>query len=336
MRILAIESSCDETAAAVLSSPYNLESSVVASQIEIHAPYGGVVPEIASRHHVMAILPVVRQALEQASCGLEQIEAVAATRGPGLIGSLMVGLQVAKGIAFARGVPFVGVHHLEGHLCAPFLVEPRPQLPFLALLVSGGHSGLYRVDDIEKISCLGTTRDDAAGEAFDKVAKLLGLGYPGGVVIEQRAKGGDPDRYKLPRPLRARRNLDFSFSGLKTAARRVLEEMGEQAEGQVQRDFCASVQAAIVDSLTEKTKWALQKTRLKNLVVSGGVSANQSLRGSIQSLANEMGVVAHFPPLHLCTDNGAMIAVAGAIRLVRGERHSLDIPAKATIPLGLQ
>ncbi|MBN2361276.1 MAG: tRNA (adenosine(37)-N6)-threonylcarbamoyltransferase complex transferase subunit TsaD [Deltaproteobacteria bacterium] len=333
MRVLAIESSCDETAAAVLSAPFDLESSIVASQVVVHAPYGGVVPELASRHHVEAVVPVVRQALATARRTLDEIDVVAATSGPGLIGSLMVGLQVAKGIAFARGLPFIGVHHLEGHLCAPFLAAPRPEFPFLALLVSGGHTGLYAVRAVGDITCLGATRDDAAGEAFDKVAALLGLGYPGGVAIERAAAGGDAARFMLPRALRGRRNLDFSFSGLKTAARIALERLGDDLDATGLRDFCASVQAAIVDSLIEKSRWALRQVDCRRLVVAGGVAANRALREALEALRRSDGIDVYLPPLSYCTDNAAMIAVAAALRWSRGDRDPLTKPALATWPL---
>lgn len=334
MRVLAIESSCDETAAAVLSTPYQLQSSVVASQIAVHAPYGGVVPELASRHHITAIAPIVRQALEQAGVGLDDVDAIAATSGPGLIGSLMVGVQFAKGLAMSRGLPWLGVHHLEGHLCAPFLGDPRPSFPFVALLVSGGHTGLYDVGDIDDVRCLGRTRDDAAGEAFDKVATLIGLSYPGGIAIEQAAQGGDPKRFALPRAMRSRRNLDFSFSGLKTAARLVLESMPGSLDETSRRDFCASVQAAIVDSLVEKAGWALRQTKRTRLVVAGGVSANGALRLALQEMAQRSGVQVFVPPLAYCTDNAAMIAVAAGLRLERGEQHDFRHSAQATRPLG--
>lgn len=330
MRILAIESSCDETAAAVLTAPYTLHSSVVASQIAFHAPYGGVVPEIASRYHVTAIAPVVRQALDDAEFSLDDIDAIAATSGPGLIGSLMVGVQFAKGLAYSRGLPWLGVHHLEGHLCAPFLADHRPEFPFVALLVSGGHTGLYAVRDIDNISCLGMTRDDAAGEAFDKVATLIGLSYPGGVAIEQAAKGGDAARFKLPRAMRSRRNLDFSFSGLKTAARLAFAGISGPVDEHTRRDFCASVQAAIVDSLVEKAGWALHKTGLQRLVVAGGVSANGALRQSLQDLATQAGIEVFVPPLQYCTDNAAMVAVAAAMRFERGEHHDFRHSAQAS------
>ncbi|MFH1811237.1 MAG: tRNA (adenosine(37)-N6)-threonylcarbamoyltransferase complex transferase subunit TsaD [Pseudomonadota bacterium] len=332
MRVLAIESSCDETAAAVLRAPFDLESSVVASQIAVHAPFGGVVPEIASRHHVADIVGVVRKALDQAGCSVGEVDAVVATRGPGLIGSLLVGLQFAKGLAWSRSLPFLGVHHLEGHLCAPFLAEPRPSFPFVALLVSGGHTGLYFVRALGDATCLGSTRDDAAGEAFDKVATLLGLGYPGGIAIERAAVGGDPARFHLPRAMRGRRNLDFSFSGLKTAARLTLEREGS-LDAQGLGDFCASLQAAIVDSLVEKAVWALQRTSTKSLVVAGGVAANQALRASLDRLRSQHGFEVFLPPLKFCTDNAAMIAVAGAARLLRGERHDSTVSAMASLPL---
>lgn len=333
MRILAIESSCDETAAAVLTTPFTLHSSVVASQIAFHAPYGGVVPEIASRYHVTAIAPVVRQALHESGFTLDDIDAIAATSGPGLIGSLMVGVQFAKGLAFSRGLPWLGVHHLQGHLCAPFLGKQRPDFPFVALLVSGGHTGLYELRAIDDIRCLGMTRDDAAGEAFDKVATLIGLGYPGGVAIEKAARGGDASRYKLPRAMRSRRNLDFSFSGLKTAARLAFEAIEGPFDEVKRRDFCASVQAAIVDSLVEKAGWALQKSGMKRLVVAGGVSANGALRQALQNMADARGLQIFVPPLAYCTDNAAMIAVAAGLLFDLGERHDFTHSARASRPL---
>lgn len=333
MRILAIESSCDETAAAVLTAPWHLHSSVVASQIEQHRPFGGVVPEIASRHHIVGIVPTVQAALAEAGVGVGELDAVAATIGPGLIGSLMVGVQVAKGIALARGIPFLGVHHLEGHLCACFLSEPRPQFPFLALLASGGHTGLYDVRAVGSIRCLGSTRDDAAGEAFDKVGKLLGLPYPGGVSIEKAAHGGEP-RFRLPRPLPGRDNLDFSYSGLKTAARRLIDGLGPDLDGGTLADVCASVQQAIVQSMIGKARNALRRTGAARLVVAGGVSANMALRKAAADLGKEMAVEVFLPDPGYCTDNAAMIAVAAAFRLERGESDPLDRAVRPTLPLG--
>jgi N6-L-threonylcarbamoyladenine synthase len=341
VRVLGIESSCDETAAAVVRARRDgggaVLSDVVATQIAEHAPYGGVVPELASRAHLRAIGPVVRRAVAEAG-GWEAIDAVAVTAGPGLVGALLVGLQVAKAIAYARGLPLVGVNHLVGHLLAPFLDRPlaigaRPEFPFVALLASGGHTALYRVDDPLTIRELGATRDDAAGEAFDKVAKLCGLGYPGGPVIDRLAQAGDPNAIKLPRPLRQRASLEFSFSGLKTAVAMHVERTGVPRPGEGLEDLAASVQGAIVDTLVRKLMTAVEREGVKHAVISGGVAANRGLRAAAEAACREAGVALHVPPAKSCTDNAAMIAYAGATRLLAGQRDDIGLTVHASWPV---
>jgi N6-L-threonylcarbamoyladenine synthase len=338
MRVLGIESSCDETAAAVVcvdeSGATTVRSDVISTQIALHAPYGGVVPELASRAHLRAITPVVREAVERAG-GWSAVDAVAVTQGPGLAGSLLVGLQFAKAIAFARGLPLIGVNHLRGHLLAPRLDRPmaigeRPEFPFVALVASGGHTALYRVDGPSEIRELGATRDDAAGEAFDKVAKLCGLGYPGGPVIDKLAALGDPTAVPLPRPMRARRSLEFSFSGLKTAVATWVERHGVPEPGRGLEDLAASVQSAIVDSLVRKLEAALEHEGLTRAVLSGGVAANRGLRARAASMCDRRGFSLHVPPVQSCTDNAAMIAYAGALRLLAGERSGWDLEVRTS------
>lgn len=337
MRVLGIESSCDETAAAVVLDGDVVLSDVISSQIALHRPYGGIVPEIASRAHLTQIVPVVGEALRQAGVGLEDIGAVAVTRGPGLVGSLLVGLQMGKAIAFARGLPLIGVNHLEGHLTAVFLRDagetagPQLGFPHLGLLVSGGHSALILCRGGGNFELLGSTRDDAAGEAFDKVAKLLGLGYPGGVVIDRLAARGDPRRVALPRAMRGR-GLDLSFSGIKTAVALHLREHGVP-EGEALADLCASFQYAVVDQLVRKAMLALEKTRLEDLQVAGGVAANSGLRAALEQQAQRRGFRLWIPPVRRCTDNAAMIAAAGARGLARGERADLSLNAESSLPL---
>jgi N6-L-threonylcarbamoyladenine synthase len=338
MKVLAIESSCDETAAAVVEDGERVWSDVVSSQVALHAPYGGVVPELASRAHIRQIVPVVRGALVGAGLALDDVDALAVTRGPGLVGALLVGVQTAKAIAFARGLPLVGVNHLEGHLCAIFLRErdepphPVPAFPHLGLLVSGGHSALVVCRAPGDYALLGSTRDDAAGEAFDKVAKMLGLGYPGGATIDRLASSGDARAVKLPRSMRGR-GLDFSFSGLKTAVAAHLAERGVPT-GQPLADLCASFQQVVVEQLVRKTIAALEETGLRELQVAGGVAANSGLRQAFARETERRGVRLHVPPLRRCTDNAAMIACAGFYRLQRGERADLTLNATATLPLG--
>jgi N6-L-threonylcarbamoyladenine synthase len=342
LTVLGIESSCDETAAAVVQLEHDgsgrVLSDVVATQIAEHAPYGGVVPELASRAHLRAIEPVVRRALET-SGGWNGITAVAVTAGPGLIGALLVGVQTAKAIAYARKLPIVAVNHLAGHLMAPFLDRPlaiggRPEYPFVALLASGGHTALYRVEGSLAIRELGATRDDAAGEAFDKVAKLCGLGYPGGPMIDRLAASGNPNAVKLPRPMRQRASLEFSFSGLKTAvATHVARIGGPPREGAGLEDLAASVQAAIVDTLVRKLVAACEREGVRRAVISGGVAANRGLRAEAERVCTERGIVLHVPPAKSCTDNAAMIAYAGAMRLRAGHRDGLEFVARANWPV---
>jgi N6-L-threonylcarbamoyladenine synthase len=329
MRVLAIESSCDDTAAAVLDAD-GVRSSVVASQDLVHGRYGGVVPELASRQHVLAIVPIIARALADAQMTLDDIEGVAATYAPGLVGSLLVGLQAAKGIAFARGLPFIGVNHLEGHLLAILLDRAVP-FPYLGLLVSGGHTSLYVVEGVGAYRLLGRTRDDAAGEAFDKGAKMLGLGYPGGREIDRLAADGDRRAIRFPRAALKRRGYDLSFSGVKTSLRQYLLEK----HGAPLADVCASFQEAIVDMLVTPTLRAAHDLGLETVVVSGGVSANRRLRARMEEEGTRAGLTVLFPRLAYCTDNAAMIGYAGRARLLRGERHPLTLNAAATAPIGL-
>jgi len=333
--VLGLESSCDDSAAAVLADG-RLESSVVSSQDEVHGPYGGVVPELASRHHVRTMLAVVDAALTRASTSLEAVDGIAVTRGPGLVGSLLVGLSIAKGIALRRGLPLVGVHHLEGHLLAGNLdrpVDAPVPFPFLGLIVSGGHSGLYLARRRGDYACLGKTRDDAVGEAFDKVAKTLGLGYPGGPVIDRLARTGSPAAIRFPRARLKRGRFDLSFSGFKTAVWQYVRDHPPAPEQLP--DIAASVQEALVDMLVDTTAEALDATGVERLVVSGGVSANRRLRERMTELGESRGVEVIVPRPALCTDNAAMIAYAGWPRLAAGERDGLDVEADAGLPFGV-
>jgi N6-L-threonylcarbamoyladenine synthase len=331
MLLLAVESSCDETAAAVLQNGRAV-SSVVSTQETLHAAWGGVVPELASRNHALTMVPVIRQALEQARVSIQDLEAVVATYGPGLIGSLLVGLQTAKGIAYARRLPFLGVNHLEGHLAAIHLEEVVPP-PFVGLVCSGGHTALYHVRQTGNVTLLGETRDDAAGEAFDKAAKLVGLGYPGGAVVDHLAEQGDPKHFRLPRALAMPDNLEFSFSGVKTAARLLVEKHGPM-QGEALHHYCASVRAAVVEVLCRKALAACRITETPRLVIAGGVAANTLLRRTLQASAADAQVTVHIPSRSLCTDNAAMIGRAGWERLVRGERHPLSLDADPQARLG--
>ena len=333
MLVLGLESSCDETAAAVVEDGQRVLSDVVASQFEVHAPYGGVVPELASRAHVVNVVPVLRAALDRAGVGLDRIDGVAVTRGPGLVGALLVALQAGKAIAYARNLPFVGIHHLEGHLSAVYLEPSPPPFPHLALVVSGGHTSLLRVDDHGVVVELGATRDDAAGEAFDKVAKLVGLGYPGGVVIDRMARQGDPQAISFPRAMTAKHTRDdFSFSGLKTA---VLDHVRKNGvpEGPALADLCASFQAAVVEVLVRKTRKAARREHLRHVQICGGVAANSQLRAEMHQAGTEDDFAVYVPPPRRCTDNAAMIAAAGYYRLHRGERATFDLDASASLPL---
>ena len=322
MNILGIESSCDETGVALvrIDGPGvpRLLAHALHSQVQMHAAYGGVVPELASRDHIRRVLPLTREVMTQAGCGLADVDVVAFTRGPGLAGALLVGAGVACGLAAALDRPTLGIHHLEGHLLSPFLSADPPAFPFVALLVSGGHSQLMRVEAVGRYELLGETIDDAAGEAFDKSAKLLGLGYPGGPALARLAERGNPSAFALPRPLLHSPNLDFSFAGLKTAVMTQYRRLGAAPTDQQRADMAASTQAAIVDVLVKKSLKALTATGLSRLVVSGGVGANAELRRQLNAAAHRLGLRVHYPELALCTDNGAMIGLAAAMRLQAG------------------
>ena len=333
MIVLGIETSCDETAAAVLDGGRKILGSVVASQDAVHAPYGGVVPELASRRHLEVVLPVITQALGQAGLGLTDLDGVAVTQGPGLVGSLLIGCSVAKAMAYAHGLPLVGVNHLEGHIYAAFLEEPAPTYPFLALVVSGGHTALYLGRGAGRYERIGQTRDDAAGEAFDKVARLLGLGYPGGPVIETTARLGDPKAIRLPTAQMSDGAPDFSFSGLKTAVSLHVKRHAPLASRQV-ADVAASFQATAVKMLVSKTVGAAQRNHVRRIVLTGGVAANGALREALQQECQERGWDLHVPSRALCTDNAAMIAAAGHDRLVAGERAPLTMNAIPDLALG--
>jgi N6-L-threonylcarbamoyladenine synthase len=319
MNVLGIESSCDETGVALVSCTGDavprLRAQALHSQIDMHRAYGGVVPELASRDHIRRVLPLTRQVLADAGAALSDIDVVAYTRGPGLAGALLVGAGVAESLAAALGRPTLGVHHLEGHLLSPFLSADPPEFPFVALLVSGGHTQLMRVDGVGRYGLLGETIDDAAGEAFDKSAKLLGLDYPGGPALAQLALNGRADAFELPRPLLHKPNLDFSFAGLKTAVAVRVAKLPSPPGPAERADMAASVQAAIVEVLCVKSMRALLHTRLKRLVVAGGVGANKALREALDRACSRRGARVHYPEPALCTDNGAMIALAAAMRL---------------------
>jgi len=322
MKVLGIESSCDETGVALVEiqgrDVPRLVAQALHSQIEMHQAYGGVVPELASRDHIRRVLPLARQVLGDAHCELREIDLVAYTRGPGLAGALLVGAGVACSLAAALNKPTLGVHHLEGHLLSPFLSADPPRFPFVALLVSGGHTQLMRVDGVGQYELLGETIDDAAGEAFDKSAKLMGLGYPGGPALARLAEFGDAATFQLPRPLLHSGNLDFSFAGLKTAVMTQLRKLGSNVCEQDRAHLAASTQAAIVEVLVKKSMRALKQSGLRRLVVAGGVGANTELRRQLGEACLSAGVQVHYPELHLCTDNGAMIALAAAMRLQAG------------------
>ena len=334
MNVLGIESSCDETGVALVSIGEDtlprLRAQALHSQVEMHRAYGGVVPELASRDHIRRVLPLTRAVLRDAGAELAELDLIAFTRGPGLAGALLVADGMARSQQAPLGKPSLGVHHLEGHLLSPFLSADPPSFPFVALLVSGGHTQLMRVDDVGDYHLLGETIDDAAGEAFDKSAKLLGLGYPGGPALSRLAEDGDAKAFDLPRPLLHSANLDFSFAGLKTAVRTQALKLGDAATAQQQADLAAATQQAIVDVLLRKSLSALEQTGLQRLVVAGGVGANRPLREQLGQACARRGVQVHYPELALCTDNGAMIALAAAMRLQRGiatpeHEHHFDV-----------
>lgn len=331
MVVLGIETSCDETAAAVIRDGTSLLSNVVFSQMDIHGKYGGIVPEIASRKHIEAIFPVIRQALDDARILPQEIEGVAVTRGPGLIGSLLVGLSAAKAFAFARGVPFVGVNHLEAHVASIFLSHKKPAFPFVALIVSGGHTIIYLVKDFQDFKVLGQTRDDAAGEAFDKAAILLNIGYPGGIVIDQLAKTGSREKIQFPRAIRD--SLDFSFSGIKTSLLNMVKKRGRPFAADEIPDVVAGYQEAIVEVLVEKTIKAANMFSIRQIVVCGGVASNSRLRERFTEKARLSDIDLFIPPRHLCTDNAAMIAVVGERLLKVGCKDELNLNAVSRWPL---
>jgi N6-L-threonylcarbamoyladenine synthase len=331
MIVLGIETSCDETGVALYDSEDGLLSHALFSQVEIHAEYGGVVPEIASRDHVRKLLPLINQCLETAGLSREDIDAVAYTAGPGLIGALLVGTATGRSIAMALDCPAIAVHHMEGHLLAPMLEADQPTIPFVALLVSGGHSMLVEVRAIGKYKILGETLDDAAGEAFDKTAKLLGLGYPGGPALARLAAEGDPNRFDFPRPMTNRPGLDFSFSGLKTHTRNLW--INSEKDDKTRADIAAGFQLAVVDTLVIKCRRAMQHTRAQQLIIAGGVGANMALREALQKTGERCGWKVSYPRLEFCTDNGAMIALAGCQRLMAGQTTGPVLEAFPRWPL---
>lgn len=328
MIVLSIETSCDETAAAIVRDGREILSSIISSQVNIHAAYGGVVPEIASRKHLESLAPVISQALQDAAVGMDALEGVVVTRGPGLSGALLVGFSAAKAIAVARKIPFVGVHHIEGHLFAPFLEQPV-DFPFLALVVSGGHTHLYHVEGVGHYTTLGRTIDDAAGEAYDKCAKILGMPYPGGHLIDQMARRGNPDAIRLPRPLLRDGSLNFSFSGLKTAVLQQNMKSPVSIPGQNADDLCASFQEAVCHVLAAKTEAAIRQTGAVRLVVAGGVACNSGLRSRMASLCQQLGVELSIPHPSLCGDNAAMLAVPGDYYLSHGIFSPLTLDVTA-------
>lgn len=323
MLILGIETSCDETAAAVVKDGTTQLSSVVASQVDVHHAFGGVVPELASRKHIEAIAPVVREALDSAGVQLDQIDGVAATQGPGLVGSLLVGFSFAKALAFSTGLPWVGVNHLEGHINSVFLEADPPPFPFVALLVSGGHTAIYHVTTHTDIELMGQTRDDAAGEAFDKVSKMLGLGYPGGKIISDMAAQGDPRKVIFKRPYLDKTQYDFSFSGIKTGVNRYIQTAGLEDKDHIQ-DIAAGFQEAVVDVLSFKLLHAAQQKKCGHAAIVGGVAANTRLRSNVMEKAGQKGLTVHIPSPDLCGDNAAMIAAVGYHYLSRGMTSALD------------
>jgi N6-L-threonylcarbamoyladenine synthase len=336
MKILGIDTSCDDTSAAIVTDGRIVLSNVVNSQIKLHHPYGGVVPELASREHIRNIAPVVSEALARADIASKDIDGIAVTVGPGLIGSLLVGLYYAKGLALVRDIPMVGVNHLEGHILSVLLEEKVPDFPFVALTVSGGHTSLYHVKEIGKYAQMGQTLDDAAGEAYDKVAKILGLGYPGGAVIEALALSGKKDGIEFPRAQISPDSLDFSFSGLKTAVSLFINrwKADEKKQKEIRKeDIAASFQEAVIDVLARKTIRAVEKTGVNSMVVAGGVACNKALRNRLQQEADMRGIGFYYPRPAYCTDNGAMIALAGHFRIMRGEKAGQSEDVRSRYPV---
>ena len=331
MKVLGIETSCDETGVAIYSTSQGLLAEALFSQVEMHGEYGGVVPELASRDHVRKAVPLIREVMAEAGCQGGDIDGVAYTRGPGLVGALLVGVTLGRSLAWGWAVPCVGVHHMEGHLLAPMLESSPPAFPFIALLVSGGHTQLVEVEGVGHYRILGETLDDAAGEAFDKTAKLLGLGYPGGPALSALAEQGRAGLFEFPRPMVNRPGLDFSFSGLKTAALNAVGEgcLSEQTRADVARAFVE----AVVDTLVIKCRRAVRQTGIHTLVAAGGVSANRQLRQALARLAGEEGLAVHYPRAQFCTDNGAMIAYVGSLRLAAGQHQGLGFDALPRWPM---
>ncbi len=329
MLVLGIESSCDETGVAIYDTEKGLLAHTLYTQIELHANYGGVVPELASRDHIRKLSPLILETLEQAGISRTDLDGIAYTSGPGLIGALLVGASVARSMAMALDIPAIGVHHMEGHLLAPMLEEQKPEFPFICLLISGGHSMIIRVDGIGQYKLLGDTLDDAAGEAFDKTAKLLELGYPGGPKVSALALQGETDRYQFPRPMVDRPGLDMSFSGLKTYTLNTWHKAQKEGDDneQTKADICRAFELAVADTLTIKCKRALKQEGLNRLVVSGGVSANREIRSKLDALMEKQHGEVFYPRLEFCTDNGAMIAYAGAQRLLAGQTSDLNFAA---------
>ena len=333
MKILGIETSCDETGVAIYDDKQGLIANQLYSQIKLHADYGGVVPELASRDHIRKTVPLIQAALKQANLTASDIDGVAYTAGPGLIGALMVGASVGRSLAYAWGVPAVAVHHMEGHLLAPMLEDNPPAFPFVALLVSGGHTQLIKVTGIGEYALLGESIDDAAGEAFDKTAKLLGLDYPGGAKLSKLAEQGNTSRFHFPRPMTDRPGLDFSFSGLKTAAANTINQQKQDLDEQTKADIARAFEDALVDTLLIKSRRALDQTGFNRLVIAGGVSANKTLRSKLAQLMAERKGQVYYPRLEFCTDNGAMIAYAGMIHLKASQFADLAIEVKPRWPL---
>ena len=335
MKILAIESSCDETAAAVVEDGRKVISSVVASQVEEHKLYGGVVPEIASRRHAEAIVPVVKNSLEQAELTLKEIDAIAVTYAPGLIGALLVGVNFAKGLSLSTGLPLVPTHHLRSHIASNYISNPDLKPPFLCLVVSGGHSHIVMVEDYTKMRIIGKTRDDAAGEAFDKAARTMGMPYPGGIALDKVAEDGDPFAFKLPRPTVSGSQYDFSFSGLKTAVINLIHNSAQKGIELNKADVCASFRYAVVDCLKTNFLKAAEDLKVDKLVIAGGVSANRLLRSTLQDECNKRGLAFYMPEKSLCGDNAAMVGSQGYYEFLSGNIASTDINAFATMSIEL-